>query len=91
MANSFERAKIYRDKLENACKLHGDKLRAYPQGPMGLTPDDVRASMAWQNDKALFDLAFKALRSFNAVFVKRFKQDIRAERADRFASSSLTA
>ncbi len=45
-------------------------LAAYRKGPMGLTPDGVKASPEWKTAKAKYDDAFKRLRAFNAQYAK---------------------
>lgn len=46
----------------------------FPRGPMGLTPDDVKASPEWRKAKARYDRAFANLRAFNAAMVKARRQ-----------------
>lgn len=55
------------------------------KGPMGLTPDHIKASPEYKADKLNCTIAFNALRSFNKSFVKVFKKEIRAERRLRYA------
>lgn len=49
-------------------------------GPMGLTPDDVRARPDYRIAKEAMDKAFAELRAFNAVYVKRYKKELAQER-----------
>lgn len=43
-------------------------LRAFPRGPLGLTPDAVKASAEWKAAKRSSDAAFTALRRFNQQY-----------------------
>ena len=52
-------------------------------GPMGLTPDDVRATREWQEAKRAYDTAFTALRNFNTVYTSRFRKEIQQDRRNR--------
>ncbi len=57
-------------------------LKAIPgvgSGPMGLTPDDIRARPDYRIAKEAMDKSFAALREFNAVYVKRYKKELAAE------------
>ena len=57
-----------RHVLEANYKATGDALHAFPgasSGPMGLTPDTVKASPDYQAKKAECARAFAALRRFN--------------------------
>lgn len=61
-------------------------LKAIPgvgSGFMGLTPDDVRARPDYRIAKQAMDKAFAELRAFNAVYTKRFKKEIAAERLEK--------
>lgn len=40
-------------------------LKAFPRGPLGLTPDAVKASSEYKAAKRSSDAAFSALRRFN--------------------------
>lgn len=60
-----------RKSLEDACANADKALHAFPgtgSGPMGLTPDHVRANPEWAKlARASLD-AFHALRRFNTVY-----------------------
>ena len=81
---TYELAKVAKKHLEDALAV---AERATPpgtgSGPMGLTPDHVKASPEWKAYRLAYDTAFAALRNFNGSFVKTFKAEIRAERAAR--------
>ncbi len=59
------RADPERDELERRVKEAGSKLKVFPKGKMGLTPDDVKASPEWKSAKSEYNRAFEALRSYN--------------------------
>ena len=91
---AFEQAKIEEAKVEREMSEAEQALNfitaelaqrfGVPErGPMGLTPDIVNEAPEWRAAKARVDRAFAQLRSFNAVFVKRFAKELRAERAER--------
>ena len=56
------------------------KLQEFPRGPLGLTPDDVKASPEWQTAYRNFNTAFQALRNFNGPYATRFADELRHER-----------
>jgi hypothetical protein len=67
-----------RDAIEEAIRTVGDRLKAYPRGPMGLTLDGAKDA-AWYADMRL-------LSSFRAQSMRhsrgnltRFKKELRAE------------
>ena len=80
---TYQEAKNARDVLDSDVGRLGAILRAYPKGPMNLTPDTIRATPEWKAVKAEFDSAFQRLRKFNAAFVRTFKKEIQAERRNR--------
>ena len=85
----YEQAKARADELHRLTGEAGAALNAfidqYPKGPFGLTPDNVKAMPEHQQLKAAYDRAFEAQRSFNAMFVKNFAKERKADRAARFA------
>lgn len=85
-AVTYANAKAAGEALQARVDAAGAALGALSGGgPMGLTPDDVKASPAWRTAKAAFDQAFARLRRFNAGFVKTYRAEIKAERRARFA------
>lgn len=76
----YQSAKVIRDKLDAEVKHTSEILRAFPRGPMNLTPDHVRATPEWRAAREASDHALSKLKRFNGVFVKRFGSEIRAER-----------
>ena len=51
---------------------------------LGLIPDSVRNTYEYKSDKLAFDTAFNELKSFNKIYVKTFKKEIRAERLNKY-------
>lgn len=79
-------AKAAKAQIEERVTRTSKILRAIPgvgSGPMGLTPDAVRASPEYRIAKAEFDAAFAALQTFNQRFHKAFATEIKAERCAR--------
>lgn len=80
MTTTFSQAMACRAVLEaNVARLSA-ALLAFPRGPMGLTPDGVKASQEFMTASADFNVAFHRLRTFNASFAKAFAKEIRDER-----------
>ncbi len=48
-------------------------MQQFPRGPMGLTPDAVKATPEWRAAKQRLDRAFARLRAFN-VSLKRTRR-----------------
>lgn len=80
---TYEEAKAESALVEKEMFEAQAAIDAFPRGPMGLTPDAVRATPEWRAAKTRVDKAFARLRAFNAVFVKRFAKELRAERDER--------
>lgn len=84
MSSAFETAKAIRDGLDGEVARTGARLELFPKnGPMGLTPDHVKASPEFRAAKAAFDRAFANLRNFNKTYTVQFAGELRAERAAR--------
>lgn len=77
---SFHIAKQTQTALYAECDRLTAILRAFPHGPMGLTPDDVKQSPEFQSIKKAYDNAFAALRAFNQAYVKTYKRELAKER-----------
>ena len=54
-----------RRSLQDQMKAASVVLQQFPSGPMGLTPDDVKASPEFQAAKRAYAASFAALRAFN--------------------------
>lgn len=92
MTTAYETFKEAQAVLEEIVERTGKVLREIPgvgSGPMGLTPDAIKASPEYRAAKAAYDKAFAALRAFNGKYVKLFKAEISAERAERFAKKEI--
>lgn len=84
---TFEQAKAAVARLDADLKRTSAALDAFPKdGPMGMTSDAVRATPEFKLAKREFDAVFADLRRFNAMFVKIFAKELRAERRARRAS-----
>ncbi len=81
---NYEAAKDEQQRLMDVCDVFGDKLKTFPSGPMGLTPDVVKATQEWKDAHYGYHKAFKNLQDFNKVFTKLFKKELAEERAKRF-------
>ena len=82
-SSAFEDAKAELALIEKEMAAAEAVMRAFPRGAMGLPPESVRLSPEYRAAKAHTDKAFARLRAFNAVYVKRFAKELRAERAQR--------
>lgn len=83
---TFAQAKAHADFLDAEYTRLSRILASVPgvgTGPMGLTPDSVRARPDYQEAKREADKAFADLREYNAWFVKQFKKEYRAWRRER--------
>jgi hypothetical protein len=79
----FDEAKAERALIEKELAAAEAAMRAFPRGAMNLPPESVRLSPEYRAAKARTDKAFARLRAFNAVYVKRFAKELRAERSKR--------
>lgn len=52
-------------ELERAVEATGRAMRAFPRGPMGLTPDSVKITPEYKTARRAFQKAFEALRAHN--------------------------
>lgn len=70
----YEQYRGLKEALQLEVSQTSKAMRAFPRGPMGLTPDDVRASAEYQDARRKSDTAFERLRKFNGTYVKQFKR-----------------
>lgn len=73
-------AKAQNQKLAAVVEQHSATMQTFPRGPMGMTPDDVRATPEFKTANANFDRAFAALRAHNGFMSKNFKTEMKADR-----------
>lgn len=77
---NYEEAKAHKQSIELMVKTLSEELQKFPKGPMGLTPDHVKATPEFRFAKHVYDMAFKKLRDFNGEFNRTFKAEIKADR-----------
>jgi hypothetical protein len=83
----FEDAKVRRDQLEADVDKAAKRIDAFPKLASGLTPDSAKTPQ-WRQARADYDTAFARLRKFNQWFVRTFRSEIEAERAQRRSSKA---
>lgn len=82
----FDAATRLRLTLARHCERASDQLASVPgvgSGAFGLTLDSVKATSDYIKAKQNYDTAFNALRNFNAVYTRVFKQEYAAARESR--------
>jgi len=88
---TFAIAKAAQAAIEQEASRAGAVLAAIPgvgTGPMGLTPDAVKASPEYRAAKLAYESAFARLRAFNGSYVKVYASELRAERNARRSSKA---
>lgn len=88
-ADQFAAYVTARDGLQRQLDLASAALKAIPgigSGPMGLTPDHIRAGADYQNARRAYDTAHSRLARLNGANVKRFAPELRQEREARRAA-----
>ena len=80
---TFNEAKQLKSQIETEIAGLSAKLAGFPTGAMGLTPDAVKFSPEFRAAKSAFDAAFARLRQFNAFYLKAFRKEVKADRAQR--------
>ena len=86
LPTAYDMAKAHGEKLNAEYKRTAGIMNAYPKGPMGLTPDHIKATPEWQANRQAAKAAFQALRNHNAQMSKYFKKEMKADRDARRAS-----
>jgi len=66
--------------LEIASDELSNRLRSYPKGPMGLTPDSVKRTKDYQETKRAFNVTMQGIRKLNSMAPKGFFLKWRDER-----------
>lgn len=87
---TFEQATQMRDTFDAQMRDASQALRAVEgvgSGAMGLTPDAIKASEAYQEAKRRFEWDFDNLRKFNAWYVKAFKRELAQARRKKYENS----
>lgn len=80
---TFESQLARQQELEAAVNAADKTIKGFPRGPMGLTPDHIKAMPEWRAADSAYHSAAKALRNFNGPFIKAFKKQILAARLAR--------
>lgn len=94
LPDTFSEAKKVADALwkesEDASKALNAFTSKHPKGPMGLTPDNVRALPEFKKLKQAYDQAHKRLGEYNQQYMKKYAKDVRREREARLAAKQRT-
>lgn len=89
LPGTFADAKALADDLHAGYTEAGRALNQFldecGRGPLGLTPDHLKADVRYQALRAASERAFQACRDYNAQYTKRFKAEIAADRQARRA------
>lgn len=74
-----------RDRLDSVMTNAGKRLSSIGAGtgPLGLTPDAIKAKPAYQSARAEYQRAHAALRALNGQYVARYRKELQAERDAR--------
>lgn len=75
----YETAKAEKARIESLVDQASKELQKFPRGPMGLTPDSVKATAEWKKAHAIFNSAFAYQRGFNTGFMRLYKKQWREE------------
>ena len=81
---TYVEAKALQDELYLAYDKAGEALQKYPKGVLGLTPDEIKFSSAFQVDAIEYNRALTALQTYNTWFVKAYKKERAEERKQKF-------
>lgn len=73
--NSFEQALQNALKAREVTNAASEALRAFPRGAMGLTPDDVKNSLAYKKAKNDYNVAFEKEKAFNQFLTRNYKKE----------------
>lgn len=85
---TYAEAKAKFDEFNAAVERASKALQVFPKGPMGLTPDDVKALPEWRAARVTYANASTQCRDFTRFFLKAFGKEYRAERRARFEARS---
>ncbi len=78
---TYQEAKDQANKLYTQVEVAGRALEVFPTGPLGLTPDAVKATQEYRAARAAYAAAFQTLQRWNRWYVKAYWQELAAERA----------
>ena len=78
---NYTESKKEQAKREEALKAAESKLRQYPSGQMGLTPQAVRDLPQWQADRQAVATAFNSFQKINRFIVANYKREETARRS----------
>ena len=87
----FADALKVKEDLEAEADAASKALQKFPSGPMGLTPDAVKATPKFQKARQRYALADKMLRDYNTVFLRAYKKEYKAYVAEKRASKMKAA
>ncbi len=72
---TYEEALDRKRTLEDIVEACDKRLKQYPRGDLGLTPDTVKFSPQFQQDYKNFNSAMKDLQRYNRDFLKQFSKE----------------
>jgi len=83
---NYSQAKLISESINKRVDITSNALNSkYTQKTsIGTIPDSIRQTIQYKTDKLAFDTAFNELKSFNKIYVKTFKKEIRAERLNKY-------
>lgn len=76
----YAEARQIKQRLEDNERKLGARMREFPSGPAGLTPDEVKSSAEFIVAKRDYEAAFRKLRAYNQRFMKKFRREYLEER-----------
>lgn len=74
-----KQAKFAVEAMHDAAAAVLNEVSGTERGPMGLTPDHIKATPEWKAAYRAERKAFNELRSYNGWFAKSFKKEMRAD------------
>jgi hypothetical protein len=67
---TYEEWKTYKETAQRCVDIASTKLKQFPRGEMGLTPDSIRQSKEWQQANREYQTFFKSLQEINKAAPK---------------------
>jgi len=80
---TFEQYKKERDSLQCWMNNISKEMDVYPRNEMGLVIEEIRMSPAYKEKKGLYQIVFNNLRTLNGKYIKIYKKELAAERAEK--------